>query len=175
MIPKLRYRAGRLVYLGSNEVLKELSEPTMGMPELHLHGEVMWAVGSRRVDRLLPLGSNAAQAAAQPLAATGQSVLLASLELDATARQSLAILLLNGVKVEGSPDMLFIDDKLIQFARSGSDPEMMRSAEPFLRELACLHGLESGPRHQQMLHTAFDQDDSLVMDAIDQLQESASP
>jgi hypothetical protein len=51
----------------------------------------------------------------------------------------------------------------------------MRSKDPFIRELACLHGLAPQPRHPEVLESPFDEDEELAMDAIDQLQQSASP
>jgi hypothetical protein len=42
------------------------------------------------------------------------------------------------------------------------------------RELACLHGLAEHPRHAELLETAYDEDEDLALDAIDQLQQSVS-
>jgi hypothetical protein len=61
--------------------------------------------------------------------------------------------------------------KPVRFAASGSDMGLMRSAAPYIREIACLHGLGRGPRHAGLLRIAFDEaEDS----PIEQLHQSAS-
>jgi hypothetical protein len=175
LVPKLRYTAGRLVYLTREATLSDLCERLLAVPELHLHGRVMQAVATGNVDALLPLGVNAAQAAAQALAANDEVAIVNLVELGEVERQSLAILIMNGVKIQSQPDQLNPESELMRIARHGCDRELMKSQDPFLRELACLHGLAHEPRHAEMFRTAFDQDDDLVMDAIDQLQEYPSP
>jgi hypothetical protein len=67
------------------------------------------------------------------------------------------------------------DDEFLRFAFSaGSDPGLMTSLDPFIREIACLHGLSHTPRHPQVLESAFDEDEDLTLDAIDQLKQSTS-
>jgi hypothetical protein len=61
---------------------------------------------------------------------------------------------------------------VIRFAAYGTDQSMMKSANPFLREIACLHGLSPGPRHVAIFDRAFDEDEALTMDAVAQLQQS---
>lgn len=175
LVPKLRYTAGRLVYLAREDTLSILSERLLVVPELHLHGRVMQAVATGNVDALLPLGVNAAQAAAQALAANDEVATVTLATLSEVERQSLAILIMNGVQIQGQPYELAAESELMRVARNGCDRELMKSQDPFLRELACLHGLAHEPRHAEMFRTAFDQDDDLVMDAIDQLQEYPSP
>jgi hypothetical protein len=171
-IPKLRYRAGRLIYLGSEEDLSLLSSEAAGLNELRFHSEIMAAVSSRNIDDLLFLGSNAAQAAAQPLRAGNQTVFSSSPDLGETERQGIAVFLLNGVSVQRhEPED---EPELIRLARIGSDWGLMRSNDPFTRELACLHGLTSQPRHSDTLESAFDEDEPLVLDAIDQMRQSLS-
>jgi hypothetical protein len=175
LIPKLRYTAGRLVYLAQEDRLSGLSRQALSVPELHLHGRVMEAVASGNVDQLLPLGANAAQAAAQALAANDESANVTLSQLGEVERQGLAILIMNGVNIKSDTCALEPNSELMRVALKGCDRELMKSQDSFLRELACLHGLGSKPRHADMFRTAFDQDDALVMDAIDLLQEYASP
>jgi hypothetical protein len=171
-IPKLRYRAGRLVYLASEDVLSSLAKSAKAIPELHLLTEVMEAVSSSNLDRILPLGTNAAQAAAQPIRAAKKTCLTTLRDLNEAEQQSLGVFLLNGVSVDRQgPDD---DTELMRFAKSGADPNLMKSGEPFMRELACLHGLAERPRHPGLLETAYDEDEDLALDAIDQLQQSLS-
>jgi hypothetical protein len=175
LVPKLRYTAGRLVYLARKDTLSNLSERLLVVPELHLHGQVMQAVATGNVDKLLALGVNAAQAAAQALSANDEVATVTLAELGEVERQSLAVLIMNGVQIQGRAGDLDAESELMRVARHGCDRELMKSRDPFLRELACLHGLAQEPRHAEMFRTAFDQDDDLVMDAIDQLQEYPSP
>ena len=175
LIPKLRYSAGRLVCLARSDVLLEYANKALAISELYLHGRVMQAVATANVDELLPLGANAAQAAAQALAANGDVAHVTPRKFSLAESQGLAILIMNGVQIMTNGVPLDNDTELMRFAQRGSDPDLMKSKDEFLRELACLHGLAKAPRHESMFQTAFDQDDDLVMDAIDQLQEYVSP
>ncbi len=173
-IPKLRYRAARLIYLATEDDLASLYPEAAKLPELRFQAEVMAAVASGNIDRLVQLGSNAAQAAAQPLRAAHRQATLTSRELGEAEAQGLAVFLLNGVPVmrEGPP--LRQESELTRFATAGADVALMKSDHPFMRELACLHGLTDQPRHPETLETAFDEDEALAMDAIDQMQQSPS-
>ncbi len=175
LVPKLRYASGRLIYLAEESTLAELGSRLVGIQELHLHGHVMLAVAHRQLDQLLPLGVNAAQAAAQALAATEVEATVSANVLTAVEQQSLAILIMNGVRLRAAGCIFESESELMRVALRGCDSELMRSQNAFLRELACLHGLADEPRHADMFRTAFDQDDDLVLDAIDHLQEYLSP
>ena len=132
----------------------------------------MEAVSSGNLDRVLYLGTNAAQAAAQPIRAAKKTCSTTLRDLKEAEQQSLAVFLLNGVSVERpGPDN---DTELMRFAKNGADRNLMKSGEPFMRELACLHGLVEHPRHSELLETAYDEDEDLALDAIDQLQQSVS-
>jgi len=135
---------------------------------------VIQAIATRNVDGLLPLGANAAQAAAQALAAYNERVECTKKSFTEMEKQTLAILVLNGVPfMDGAID-LPESTPLLRLASQGSSLDLMKCSDPFLRELACLHGLADEPRHSAILLTAFDQDDDLIMDGIDQLQEYSS-
>lgn len=175
LIPKLRYSSGRLICLAQKQILLECAEKLLEIQELHLHGKVMQSVASANVDQLLHLGGNAAQAAAQALSANDDVAYVTPKNFSPAEIQSLAILAMNGVQIRSSHGELNGDSELMRLALKGCDPELMKSDDAFLRELACLHGMAKTPRHESMFQTAFDQDDVLVMDAIDQLQEYVSP
>lgn len=66
-IPKIRYFAGRLLYLANPEYLPLIAERLRQYPELAMLAEILHGVGTRDITRLLRMGSNAAQSAAQPL------------------------------------------------------------------------------------------------------------
>lgn len=174
-IPKLRYRGGRLIYLSTEETLNDLSRAAEELPELHFHACVMQAVATGNVDRVLSIGTNAAQAAAQPLRAAGKTGQVTRADLSDVEAQSLAILYFNGVPVERSEGARSIETGLMSVAQTGSSIALMKHAEPFIREIACLHGRADAPRHPEVLESVFDEDEELALDAIDQLQQSVSP
>jgi hypothetical protein len=145
------------------------------MPELHFHAGVMDAVATGNIDKILSYGTNAAQAAAQPMRAVNKTAVTSFENISVGEDQSLAVFLINGVKVEHSNLRQERISPLLSFAKYGADIEMMKSAEPFLREIACLHGISDRPLHPNLLETVYDEDEALSMDAIDQFQQSLSP
>jgi hypothetical protein len=173
-IPKLRYQAGRLIYLAEDNSLVRLASAAAGFPELYLYSQVMKAVASGAIDDLLLLGTNAAQAAAQPLLAAGKSCTIARPVNTRESEQGLAIFLFNGVPMRPPEALLPTNSEIVRFAASGADMDLMRNATPYIKEIACLHGLTTMPRHAEQLRTVFDEDEVLAMDAIEQFQQSAS-
>lgn len=174
-IPKLRYRAGRLSYLSTGQRLSELSAELGEIKELFLQSKVMNAVSSGDISELIKLGSNAAQAAAQPMRAGGVSASIDPAKLSEVELQALAIFTLNGVQVQGSQALKNLKSDLLMFAEWGANPELMRSDYSFTSEIACLHGLQDKPRHASILESVFDEDEELAIDAVDQLGQSLSP
>lgn len=80
---------------------------------------------------------------------------------------------LNGLVLAGN----LIDSErnsLFRFASQGVDAEMMRTNDAFIQELSCLHGLSDRPRHAEILATAFDTDETIAFDAVEQSQHSFS-
>jgi hypothetical protein len=173
-VPKLRYRAARLVYLATDESLQSLTGAARDVPELRFQVEVMAAVSTGTVDGLLAFGSNAAQAAAQPLKAADRGVRATDLRGTSAEAQALAAFMLNGVTVELAKREPGHRSELMRFASEGVDPALMRSQDPFMQEIACLHGISKAPLHPAILETALDEDEALAMDAVDQMQQSTS-
>jgi hypothetical protein len=160
---------------GSGERAKQSLSPIAGeLPELHFHAEVMSAVATGNIDRILLMGTNAAQAAAQPLRAMEMPATTHLQDLSEVNKQALSVFALNGVQVEHPEIAKKKYSELMQFSAIGTDIDLMKQGQPFMRELACLHGLKEQPRHPQMLETVFDEDEALAMDAIEQLQQSVS-
>src|SRR6267378_2247535 len=91
------------------------------VPELFFHSKVMAGIASRNIDQLLGLGTNAAQAAAQPLRSSGERVAITRSELSEPEEQSLAVFLLNGVPVtrgdQGSSNL----SELMRFTTVGAN------------------------------------------------------
>ena len=145
------------------------------VPELHLQSLVMLATASGNIDRILGLGTNAAQATAQPMRAGGKTATLNLTTLTEAEQQALAVFRLNGIEVEAQRKTEVAESELLEFAGSGSNAKLMTSSNAFIREIACLHGIASAPRHPEMLESVFDEDEELAVDAVDQLQQSLSP
>ena len=176
VVPKLRYRAGRLAYLAAPNQLAQLAERLRLVPELALHAAVLLAIATRDVTDVVCLGTSAAQAVGQALHAEGHGATLRGPLTCQHQAQGLAVLALNGVPVSGGEvdRSAFGRDELLQLARGGATPELMRSADPFIREFASLHGLTTRPRHADTLDTAFDEAEDAAFDATSQLVASAS-
>lgn len=173
LIPKARFRAGRLIYLDETESLRELALKTRKAADLQLHAEVMQAAVSGDVSRVLRMGANAVQSAAQPLRASGKSVQFNIQRITDVELQGLAILNFNGLNASG-----IVGDR--EFSQSGAllsvseaavDLKLMNSIDPFVRELACLAGLGADD-HPAILDSAFDEADEFILDAVDRLEES---
>lgn len=172
LIPKLRYLSGQVAYLSSAESLMNIGKRLAVYHEMDLQAGVLKAVGTEKLDEVLPLGTNAAQAAAQPLRAAGSKCTIGVGIHDEVAEQSLAVFMLNGVNIDNPNKRA--SSELIGFAADGANAGLMKSGDPFVRELACLHGFSGNARHPAMLESIFDEDERLAMDTIEQLQESAS-
>jgi hypothetical protein len=168
-IPKLRFLAGRLLYLGSREMLMEFSAALHEIAELRMLSGIIYAVATRDVSNLLPMGTNAVQSAAQVLCLSQQLVSCDIQIWTPVCLQGLAILRLNGVAVEGPTD-----DPLNRLAAWSAESSVLMAAEcdPSLRELACLHGVSEKGRHAETLHSAFDWDEALAFDVINQVRDS---
>lgn len=161
IIPKIRYLAGRLLYLAKTEDLPVIAEQLRQYPELAMLAEILHAVGTRDITHLLRMGSNAVQSAAQTLKLTPGKISCRIESWGAVERQGLAILRANGISVHGPGD-----DELNRFALwHERGHALMESEDPFVGELACLHGVSEQPRHPRTLETAFDRGEELAFDA----------
>lgn len=172
LIPRLRYLSGQVAYLSGAEYLSSIGKGLAAYPEMDMQAGVLKAVGTEKLDDVLALGTNAAQAAAQPLRAAGSKCTIGAGILDEVAEQSLAVFMLNGVNIDNPHKTA--NSELTRFAANGASAELMKSSDPFTRELACLHGVNGNARHSAMLESIFDEDERLAMDTVEQLQESAS-
>ncbi len=173
-LPRLRYCAARLVYLSQEDRLRSLGGLAAEIPELFFHSRVMLAVSGQDLDRVIEMGTNTAQATAQPLKAAGVEVSTTYKTFEKAKEQSLAVFLMNGLKVSRPQPTQLPESEVVRFATHGTELPMMKSPDAFLREIACLHGISVEPRHPMMLDRAFDEDESLAMDAVEQLQQSLS-
>lgn len=160
-IPKIRYFAGRLLYLERKEKLLLLSQKLSNYTELYMLSEVIAAIASRNVTKILSLGSNAVQSAAQVLKLETTPIECNIEHWGKVEQQGLAILRAHGINIEG-PD----DDELNKFIIWKEHRKtLMNSEDPFIQELSCLHGFLSESRHRDMLTTAFSRKEELAFDA----------
>ena len=175
LISKLRFYAKRLSYLATSETLASLSNDLAKYPELFLQSEVMRAIHSRGVSSLIKLGTNAIQAAAQILRIDEKPVTCSLHSFGEVERQGLAILRLNGIKIKfpENVDKQTTIDPLNQFALETDLEKLMKSDNLFIQEIACLHGSDKRWRHTDILDSAFDRDEDISFDIIDQLQVSS--
>lgn len=161
VLPKIRYFAGRLLYLARPEDLLLIAERLRQYPELAMLAETFSAVATREVTALLRMGSNAVQSAAQALKLTKGKITCRVESWGAAERQGLAILRANGISVAGPAD-----DELNRFALwQEQGHALMESGDRFIQEMACLHGISEHPRHPRILETAFDRGEELAFDA----------
>jgi len=167
---KIRYCSGRLIVLDSRESLIQLSEAIKKYPELYFLSEIMKAIGCRDVSVIARMGTNAAQAVAQLLSLSRETVQMHVDDLDEISDQVLSILVLNGVNVEQN---IKSSSPLYNFATENNLRELMISSDLFIRELSCLHGVSDSNFHRKIFDTAFDKNEVLAIDVINQLQPSS--
>jgi hypothetical protein len=169
-VSKLRYHAARLVYLAAPGELASLGHRLESLPELRFYKEIFHAIDDNDVSRLVSFGTNAVQSAAQALRTTGGTVRCAPAHWNEVERAGLAILRLHGIPLDVRDSASWPNDEINRLALWDSRSQsLMQSSDPFIREVACLHGCLPAGRHASVLDTAFDIDEELAMDAINQV------
>jgi hypothetical protein len=165
LIPKLRYHAGQITYLGTPDILHSISEGLSLYPELYVLSKVMSTAESRDVSDLLSLGSNAVQSAAQILRLQNTPVNCSLEKFGEVESQGMAILQLNGIETHCQKSM-DLTSPLNSFSSEENMKNLMKSDDLFIKELACLHGVDESKRHLSLLNSAFDRDEDLAFDII---------
>jgi hypothetical protein len=175
LIPKLRFYAGRLIFLAPPEDLLEISSALGDFPELLLRSNIMVAIQSRDITPVLRLGANAVQAVSQVLRIMNEPVRCSLREFSDVELQGLAILRLNGITIhlENEIPIELEASDLNQFVLGNNTLQLMKSEQPFIREISCLRGTENIFRHKRLLETAFDRDEHLILDVLNQLRDSS--
>jgi hypothetical protein len=80
---------------------------------------------------------------------------------------------MNGVKLAQDSLPIPNGNELNRFATSDAPMlDLIREASPFIQEMACLHGADGPVRHSNTLDTAFDRDEQLAFDVLNQLSQS---
>ena len=171
LIPKLRFYAGRLNFLSIPDTLMSISSRLSNYPELYWQAKVMEVIQSQDISNLLKLGTNAVQAAAQILRLQNNTVSCSLDSFGEVELQGLAILRLNGIRIEFSNNAIAntIVDPLNEFALGLSSKELMKSNDLFVKEMACLRGIDQPLKHTSFLDNAFDRDELLTFDIISQI------
>jgi hypothetical protein len=172
LLPKIRYRFGRLAYLGETAQLMNLAHEAADIPTLRFQSAIAKSIATGDMSEVLNYGVNAVQAAAQPLHMRSTPIVIGQARKAPSTEQGLAVLKMNGLPF-ATPESINPPMELLKFAIVGADAEMMRSQDPYIRELACLHGVTGLPRHAQMLGTAFDRAEDITLDAIEQEHQSS--
>jgi hypothetical protein len=169
LTPKLRYLAGRLLYLMSKEEMTLLYPKLEVRSDLYLLAKTMEAVATRDLSHIVNMGVNATHAAAQLLRVEKDIVVnIRDSRNSNVLNQSLAVLELNGIVHEFSSE----DTELRSLAKAENIAELMTSANGFIRDISCLHGILP-TRHQVTLDSSFDRDEDLALDVLNQLQNSS--
>jgi hypothetical protein len=132
----------------------------------------MRAVATNNVTEILLMGANATQAVAQLIMTSKEKVIidaekLNNIDVD-VIEQSLSILSFNGIDYELGTE----PNELRELALGNNISKLMNSDDKFIQQFACLHGI-SVSRHHSILNTAFDRDEELALDVINQLQQSS--
>lgn len=170
VVPKVRYLAGRLLYLLSRDSLMQCFPKLKNIPEFFLIYKTMEALATRDVTDIVQMGVNAAQSTAQLLRVDQGNVKIdKSLEITTVIEQSLAILTLNGLKFDFSSTQ----SELEKFAKGENILQLMNADDLFVRKLACLHGVADA-RHQVVIDSSFDRNEDLALDILNLIHNSKS-
>ncbi len=170
LTPKLRYLAGRLLYLLCDDDLEKLSNRLSKFKDLFLISKTMKAVATKNVTEILQMGTNATHITAQLLRSTNSRVTIDIKDFsdDPLMEQSVAILELNGIFHDANKGVI----ELRRLAVADEIFDLMKSDDGFIKEFSCLHGVLPA-RHQQMLNSSFDRDEDLALDVLNQIQNSS--
>ncbi len=175
-ISYLRFLAKRLVFLARTEDLSEVGKALAPFPELSLNSEICSAIAMRDVSVIVQLGVDAAQAVAQILRLSNAPVKCDVERWGENERQAMSLFAFNGIDIPIPDALQKAEDGLHSIADwQPASRKIMESSDPFIRELACLHGVDEGRRHEAIVKKAFDVDEELAFDAIHQLRQSYSP
>lgn len=162
-ITRIKYLVGRLIYLAKEKDLVLIEKYIAEIPELRLQHEIIKTIITRDISIIVKLGTNAAQAVAQ-VVKQKQSVLTCTIDpTDKDAIIALSIFRFHGIKIEFTTTTE-INNPFYDFA-SGDIESTLATDNNYLIELASLHG-RNDSRHEEILTTLFDENESLSFDVI---------
>jgi hypothetical protein len=162
-----------MAYLGLSQDLPVISAAISGIPEMAMAAAVYDAIISRNVTQLLKFGPTAAQFAAQPLRAGGDTFSCGEVEwTKEEVVQAYAVCRLNGLKIESVPERP--NHPLVRFSdwNEGSF-SLYHDRDGYFREIGCIHGMDDPDANRWAVETAFDRDDGMVFDMQEIMQVSS--
>ncbi len=167
---RLKFLVARMLYLGTRDELKEISDGISGILEMAMAAAVYDAVLARDVSQLLRYGPSAAQAAAQALRAEGERVSCKGVDwADPRVIQACAVFQLNGLIVASETPIP--EAAVLRFSNwTEGSFSLYHTADPYFRELGCVHGMDNPEANRWAIETAFDRDDDLVFDIQESMQ-----
>lgn len=170
---RLKFLVARMAYLAPSRDLPGISAAISGIPEMAMAAAAYDAISSRNVTQLLKYGPTAAQSAAQPLRAGGETISCG--EVDWTTDevvQAYAVFRLNGLEIEGVPVAPL--HPLVRFSdwNDGSF-SLYHERDGYFREIGCIHGMDDFDANRWAVETAFDRDDGMVFDMQEIMQASS--
>jgi len=170
---RLRFLVARMAYLGLSQDLPVISQAISGIPEMAMASAVYDSIASRRVTQLMKYGPTAAQSAAQPLRAGGDTVTCGEVDWSKNeVIQAYAVFRLNGLKVEGVP--VTVLHPIVRFSDwTELSFSLFKERDGYFRELGCIHGMDDPDANRWAIETAFDPDDAMVFDMQEIMQASS--
>lgn len=164
VVSKLKYRLGRLIYIGKSRDLTAILNLLADWPELDFHAAIIESILTGNCDEVVKMGTNVSQAAAQIFRASRETAKFNDPLSAEPEIQGLAVFILNGVSVEGAVRNL--EAPILRFAKGPVDLDLMSQPRGLLQEISCLHGLGEA-RHAEVIGTAFDLDQDIALDALE--------
>ena len=168
-ITRLKYLVGRLIYLAKESDLKRIMKTISEVPELRLQYEIINSILTSDVSAIIKLGTNSTQAVAQVLKQKTLKVFCSIDPSDDDAIIALAIFKFHGIEIEFK-ESEEIKNSFFNFA-CGDIEGALNSGSAYIDEIASLHGKEES-RHEQMLTTLFDENETLSFDVLNAGQQS---
>jgi hypothetical protein len=162
-ITRLKYLVGRLIYLGTNEQLGYLAESIKNIFELYLQFEIINAVLTEDISKIIRLGTNATQAAAQVLKKTTEILTCSLNSEDEDVIAALSIFRFHGIDIEFT-NQETVNSPLYDFS-NGDIESARKSEDSYLQEFVALHGNEQS-RHSETLDTLFDENEIQSFDVL---------
>ena len=164
VVSKLKYRLGRLIYIGKIHDLAAIRQLLLDWPELDFHAAIIESILTGNCDEVVKMGANVSQAAAQIFRASRETARFNDPLSAEPEIQGLAVFILNGVSVEGAVRNL--EAPILRFAKGPIDRDLMSQPRGLLQEISCLHGIGEA-RHSEVIGTAFDLDQDIALDALE--------
>jgi hypothetical protein len=171
---KLRYYSARLAVLADIADLPAMAEALAALPELKANGIILGAIATRDVSLLVQYGANAAHAAVYPLLAGGRYVQCTTPCISDATSQAAAVLVAHGI-APSCFTLAAAASAHVAFCCGDGAPHMPQSApSSYFDVLSCLMGGRDRSVHHQVLLSAFDYSEDLLVD-INTLMHASSP